>query len=285
MTILSGRRKGVPISTSSRGRDKSRPSQGGSEIRWRVGLFAEVLIILALWEFLVGWLGLINPSFLPPPSEIWVSLTNMIGSGNLVGNLLFSLRGLAIGLGIAIITGVVIGFAVGWFRLLRVTVAPFLWLIFSTPTVALGPIIILALGLGIWSKVALVLLLSFFPIALNTMDGVETVNGSLVRAGRVFGFNGLPLGRKVILPATFPFLLAGLQRGVALGFTGQVLGEFLGGSQGLGNILERAAYDFRMADALAIVVIILVVANVLLMLITILRKRYASWYHGDVTQL
>ena len=97
--------------------------------------------------------------------------------------------------------------------MLRFTVAPFLWLLYSTPKVALAPLFILVLGLGSESKIALVFLLAVFPIILNTMEGAVTVSTSLVNAGRVYGVNGIALGWKVIFPATLPYSLAGIQRG------------------------------------------------------------------------
>lgn len=252
---------------------------------WRAGLVLEVVVILAIWEVAIGRFELIRASFLPPPSAIWRSLVELVSDPDFIDTIFFSLQNLAIGLVLASAVGIVLGFLVGWFRILHYTVAPFLWLLYSTPKVALGPIIILALGLGSASKIALVFLLAVFPILLNTIDGVETVSGSLVRAGRVFGFNGWALGRKVIVPATFPFLLVGLQRGIALGFIGEILGEFLGGAGGLGHDLEQATFDFRMDDALAIVVVMVIVANAGLLLVSLLRKRFAPWYETGVARL
>jgi ABC-type nitrate/sulfonate/bicarbonate transport system permease component len=199
--------------------------------------------------------------------------------------LLYSLKNLAVGLALAIVVGIVVGIAVGWFRVLQFTVAPLMWALYATPTVALAPLIILAFGLGDTSKIVLVFVMSVFPIMLNTMEGVQTVSGSLIRAGRVFGASGTALGRKVVLPATFPFLLVGLQRGVALAFIGEILGEFLGGAGGLGHLLERATFDFRMADALAIVVIMVVVVNAGLILLAVLRKRFAPWHDVGVAKV
>lgn len=256
-----------------------------STVWWRLSLALEVVAILGIWEFAIVQLELIRPAFLPPPSVIGQSLVDLVTDTDFLDTVLYSLQNLAIGLVLATAVGTLLGFLVGWFRILHFAVAPFLWLLYSTPKVALGPIIILALGLGSSSKIALVFLLAVFPILLNTIDGVETVSGSLVRAGRVFGFNGWSLGRKVIVPATFPFLLVGLQRGIALGFIGEILGEFLGGAGGIGHDLEMATFDFRMDDALAIVVVMVVVANAGLAMVSLLRKKFAPWYETGVARL
>ena len=207
---------------------RSAKKRGGGEARWRWLLLGVIGVILLVWEAIVSWLALIPAVFLPPPSAVSVSFVELVLRDDFWSAFAYSLQNLAIGVVFAVVVGVVVGLAVGWFPVLRFTVAPFLWLFYSTPKVALAPLIILILGLGNESKIALVFLLAVFPILLNTMEGALTVNRSLVNAGRVFGANGVRLGVKVLIPGTLPFSLIGIQRGAALGFTGAVLGEFLG---------------------------------------------------------
>lgn len=255
-----------------------RPKERSGEARWKWLLAGVVAAILLVWEAAVSWLHLLPAAFLPPPSEVAVAFVDVLLREDFWEAFLFSVQNLVIGVLLAIVVGVAVGLAVGWSPVLRFMVGPFLWLLYSTPKVALAPLFILALGLGSESKIALVFLLSVFPIILNTMEGAVTVSASLVNAGRVFGVNGVALGWKVILPATLPYSLAGIQRGVALGFTGEVLGEFLGGSGGLGHLLEFAAYQFEMAEAIAIVIVMVIIANLSLGLLSVLRKRLAPWY-------
>ncbi|MFC0680598.1 ABC transporter permease [Lysobacter korlensis] len=255
-----------------------RPSLTGNGLKWNLLLAAVVAAILLVWEAAVSWLALVPSVFLPPPSAIGAAFVQLVLRDDFWGSFAFSLGNVLIGLVIAIVVGLIVGLSVGWFPVLRFTVAPFLWILYSTPKVALAPLFILILGLGSESKIALVILLAVFPIILNTMEGAVTVSASLVNAGRVFGFNGWALGTKVILPATLPYSLSGIQRGAALGFTGEVLGEFLGGSGGLGHLLERAAFDFRMDEAMAMVLVMVIIANATLLLIGALRRRLAPWY-------
>ncbi len=248
------------------------------EAKWVLLLLAVVGAILIVWEAVVSWFQLVPAAFLPPPSEIIVSFVRLLGEPEFWAAFAYSMGNVLIGLAMAIVVGVVVGLAVGWSPVLRFTVAPFLWLLYSTPKVALAPLFILILGLGNESKIALVFLLAVFPIILNTMEGAVTVSPSLVNAGRVFGVNGVALGWKVIFPATLPYSLSGIQRGAALGFTGEVLGEFLGGTGGLGHLLEFAAYQFMMAEAIAMVIVMVIIANLTLSLISALRRRLAPWY-------
>ena len=259
-------------------------SAAASDLRWRLGLVAEVILILGAWQILIGVLEVLPPAFLPPPSAIAASLADLLASDTFIGHLWYSTSNVLVGLAIAASLGIVVGLVVGWSPLLQLTVAPLLWLLYSTPKVVLAPLIVLALGLGSPSKIALVFLLGVFPIALNTIEGVRTVDPSLLKAARVFGLRGVRLARKLVLPSTFPFILVGLKRAVALAFIGEILGEFLGGSQGLGHLLERAAVDFRMDDSLAVVVIMVVAANVGLVIVELARRRFAPWHRDAPSQ-
>jgi ABC-type nitrate/sulfonate/bicarbonate transport system permease component len=253
-------------------------TSAGSEFRWRVGLVAEVALLLAAWQLLIGVWEVLPPAFLPPPTAIAASLADLLTSDTFIGHLWFSTSNVLVGVAVAASVGITVGLAVGWSPLLQLTVAPLLWLLYSTPKVVLAPLIVLAFGLGPPSKVALVFLLGVFPIALNTIEGVRTVDPSLLKAARVFGLRGVGLARKLIIPATFPFILVGLKRAVALAFIGEILGEFLGGGQGLGHLLERAAVNFRMDDSLAVVVIMVIAANIGLVIVEVARRRFAPWH-------
>lgn len=249
--------------------------------RWRLLLAATVAALIIIWQLLVTF-GVVERVFLPPPGEVAGEFFGLVRTGEFWSAFLRSFRNLVVGVVIAVVFGVSIGLFVGWLPVLRITAAPFLWILYATPKVALAPVIILAFGLGDTSKVALVVLLAIFPILLNTMEGAAAVSGSLVDAGRVFGLKGIPFGVKIVLPATLPYSLAGVQRGAVLGFTGVVLGEFLGGAGGLGHMLEYAAFQFDMARAIALVIVMVVIANLTLRLINFLRRRLAPWYDDEV---
>lgn len=257
-----------------------RRPRGRSDRFWTVVLLLSAAAVLVAWELAVRVLGLVPEAFLPPPTAVATAFVELMGRGDFWSAFASSLQNLAIGVVLAVVVGLAGGVVIGWYPVLHFTVAPFLWLLYSTPKVALAPLFILVLGLGDASKVALTFLLAVFPILLNTMEGVQTVSSSLVSAGRVYGFRGLSMGTRIVLPATLPFSLSGIQRGAAIGFTGVMLGEFLGGSGGLGHMLERAAFDFQMDRALAIVVVMIVVANGILALISAARRRWAPWYQA-----
>jgi NitT/TauT family transport system permease protein len=251
-------------------------ASGGTH-RWRLLLVVEVLIILAAWEIAIRVLQVVPAAFMPPPSAIVATLGEFLAQESFAGHVMYSVGNLIVGVLIALVVGVSVGLAVGWSRFLDVTVSPLIWTVYSIPKVAFAPLVILALGLGSASKVFLVFLLGVFPICLNTIEGVRTVDPSLIRAARVFGTSGFRLLRTIVLPATLPYILVGIRRAVALGFIGSMLGEFIGGNQGVGYLLKRAAVEFDMDESLALVVVMIVVANIGLVLTDLIQRRVAPW--------
>lgn len=266
----------MPLSAVTQRHGKRRPRS--EDARARLVLTGVVLVILVLWEAAVSWLHLVPEKFLPPPTAVVAALARFVVESEFWSAFLFSLGNLTIGVILAIVVGVVVGVAVGWSEPLRIMVNPFLWLLYSTPKVALAPMFILVLGLGNASKIALVFLLSLFPIILNTIEGVQTVNRSVINAGRVFGADNVQLGYRVILPGALPFILVGIQRGAVLGFSGEILGELLGGAGGIGHLLQRVVFGFHMDQALAIVIVVAAAAVLMLKAIDLLRRRFAPWY-------
>lgn len=245
--------------------------------RWRILLAIEVVAILVIWELAIRVAHVVPEAFMPPPSAIAGALVDLLRNAAFPAHLGYSVGNLIVGVLLAIVVGVGVGLAVGWSRFLDLTVSPLIWTVYSVPKVAFAPLVILALGLGAPSKVFLVFLLGVFPVLLNTIEGVRTVDPSLIRAGRVFGTNGSRLLRTIVLPATLPFILVGIRRAVALGFIGSMLGEFIGGNMGVGYLLKRAAVEFRMDVSLALVVFMILIANIGLVVTDLIQRRFAPW--------
>ncbi len=245
--------------------------------RWRVIVAVEVVAILIVWEVAISVFQVVRPVFMPPPSGILASLGEYLSKAAFPNHIMYSVGNLIVGVLLATVVGVAVGLAVGWSRFLDLVGSPVIWAIYSVPKVAFAPLVILALGLGPPSKVFLVFLLGVFPICLNTIEGVRTVDPSLIRAARVFGTTRIRLLRTIVFPATLPYILVGIRRAVALGFIGSMLGEFIGGNTGIGYLLKRATQQFLMDDALALVVVMILVANIGLLVTDLIQKRFAPW--------
>jgi NitT/TauT family transport system permease protein len=242
-----------------------------------VALAVEIILIIVVLEFAVTSLHLIDEVFFPAPVAVGESLVVLVTSDAFLRDLSFSVTNYVVGVVLACVVGIVLGLAIGLSSLLDLTLKPFVWAFYAIPKVALAPLIILILGLGPPSKVAMVFLLSVFPVLISTLDGVRTVDPTLIRAGGVYGFRGWRLARSVIVPATIPFILVGVRRAIALGFIGEILGEFLGSTQGLGVRLQRAVFAFDMADAIAVVVLMVLAANIGLIVLDRIQRAVAPW--------
>ena len=216
---------------------------GGRHERALLGGSAVAVFLLA-WE-LAGRAGLVNPIFLSVPSAIAAAARRMWRSGELMEHVRASGAEFAVGYLLAIGAAVPLGLAAGWYRRLGFVLDPFLAALNATPRVALMPLIVLWVGIGVWSMVAVIFLGAFFPICLSTFAGVRTVSDVHVRVARSFQAGDAHLFRTIVLPSCVPFILAGLRLGVGRGLVGVVVGELYGASAGLGFLVAMAGATYQ----------------------------------------
>lgn len=243
----------------------------------------KILPWVALGVITVGWevygrLGNLSPLFFSYPSEIaqgWVLLART----TLLDDLRISGIEFALGLGIALIA-VPLGMVIGSIHRLRLALDPLVNALYSTPILALTPLLVIIFGLGIASKVAIVAIMAFFPLLISTIEGVGTVDSSLQRAARSFGANQLDMYRDVVFPAIVPFLISGLRIAIGRAIIGVVIGEFIGATAGIGYRIRALASVFRTPEYLAGIVTLMVIAVGLNVLLKILQKRVAPWRAG-----
>jgi ABC-type nitrate/sulfonate/bicarbonate transport system permease component len=256
-----------------------------SMIGWNGAVILEVAVLIALWQFAVTGLELWNPRFVPPPSDIADSLARMIGNGQLARHLGYSGGNFVIGYLGAALAGVTLGFALGSISVVRAVFGPFIWLAYATPRVAIQPILVLWMGFGVAPKILIIFLMAFFPIVMIVMEGVRNTDPSLLRASRVFGVGGLQRYTKIVLPASLPYVLTGLRLGIARALVGIVVGEFIGGTAGLGYAIRIAGQEFHVDTALAVTLVLVVLANVSMFLLLTLKRRLAPWDQEVSTRL
>lgn len=248
------------------------------ELLWKAAVAAEVALLFGVWELAVSGLHLAEPKFLPPPSAIASSFADLVRDGTLGRHLAFSTGNAVVGFLLAVLAGVGCGLALGSSRWVHDIAGPPFWTAYSMPRIAFQPLLVLWLGFGAAPKILIIFLMAVFPIAINTMDGVRGVDPSLVRAARVFGARRLTVFFKVQLWAALPLILTGIRMGVARAMVGIVIGEFIGGSQGLGYLIFRRSADFDLAAALAVTLLLVVIANLLMALVSLVRRLVAPWY-------
>lgn len=240
-------------------------------------LAVEAAVIVLVWQYLQGDLEVVNPVFLPPPSRILDAMGRLVGNGSLLEAAVASLRNFLIGYTLAAVIGVALGLLIGSWRPAIKLVAPLVWALYAMPLVAIRPMTTIWFGFGDLPIIFLVFLSSALPIILNTMAGVHTVDPSLKRAAAVFGAGRLETYRKVVLPATVPFVLTGLRLAVVTGWIILLVSEIHGGSKGFGALMSVAQSRFRVDQAFAILVVIVVVSVVSVRLLGFLEQRVSVW--------
>lgn len=238
----------------------------------------EVVALVGLWELAVSGLHLANPAFVPPPSRVWTAFTTMLADGSLAGHAWFSTQNAIVGFLLAVVAGIGAGLALGTSRLVSDIAGPPFWTAYAMPRIAFQPLLVLWLGFGAAPKILIIFLMAVFPVAINTMDGIRAVDRSLVRAAKVYGASRMEVFFKVQLWAALPMILTGVRMGVARAMVGIVVGEFIGGSQGLGYLIFRRSADFDLASALALTLLLVVIANLLMALVSLVRRLVAPWF-------
>lgn len=240
------------------------------------------IVLVNLGVFFVAWelfarAEIINALFLPPPSAAFAALGELWRSGLLQEHLVYSLRNFLIGMALSAAVGIPFGLLMGASRIVDAIFSPYVWAMASIPRVALIPLLVLIFGFENITKIVLIFLSAVFPIIVNCMAGVKTVDPSLLRAGRVFGAGKLQLYAKVVFPFTLPFIMSGLNQGMSRGLVGLVIAELFAGNDGLGYLLGRAGETFDSAQLFGVLLVLVVIALIFVQGVRWLEVRIAPW--------
>ena len=237
---------------------------------------ASVLGGLALWE-LVSRVLITNKLFLSAPSQIVVAIWRLAASGELAHHVAVSASEFALGFVIASGLGVALGLVMAGSVVAKRALQPWVSGLYATPTVALAPLFLLWFGIGIWSKVVVVVTLVIFPVALNTEFGLLGASPRLKETARSFGGTATQIFLKISLPSAMPFIFTGLKLGVGRALIGVVVAELFGARAGLGQLISDSAETFNMPNLFAGVVILAISGIVLTALFEVVERRLFSW--------
>ena len=231
---------------------------------------------LLLWEF-IGRVLIANSLFLASPSQILVAIYSLSLSGELGGHVAISAAEFVLGYVIASVIGIAFGFGMASSVTFKQALQPWISGFYATPTIALAPLFILWLGIGIWSKVLVVIFLVLFPVTINTEAGLRTTSERLVEMLKSFGATGSQVFFKVSLPSALPFILAGLKLGIGRGLIGVVVAELFGSRAGLGRLIGQSADAFNMPELFAGVIVLAVAGIAMTAGFGWLEKRLVPW--------
>jgi NitT/TauT family transport system permease protein len=240
-----------------------------------VGILS-VITGLIVWQIFSDYV-VANPLFLASPMQVLSALVSLASSGELWPHLGTSALEFALGYAIASILGIAIGLLIATSSFWKSWLQPWISGLYATPTIALGPLFILWLGIGIWSKVLVVVLLVIFAVIINTEAGIRSTSERYLEMMRSFGATRSQLFLKVSLPSATPFILAGLKLGIGRGLIGVVVAELFGSRLGLGRMVGASADSFNMPELFAAVTILAVSGIAMTMGFAKLEARLVPW--------
>jgi NitT/TauT family transport system permease protein len=232
------------------------------------------IAILLTWE--AGtYFGKVDRTLLPQPSSVFIVMFKNIGL--LTEYALFTLMTTVIGFAVAIVSGLLIGLAIGASALVYSGLYPLLVGFNAIPKVALVPILIIWFGIGFWPGVITAWVISFFPIAVNVATGIATIEPEMRDVLRSLGASKLQILWKIGVPRAMPYLFASLKVAITLAFIGSVIAETVGGNNGIGYVMIRGASDYRTDLVFAGLLIIAAMGIAMYGLCAWFERRMTGW--------
>ena len=233
-----------------------------------------LICVLGLWEVLGAR---VDQSLFTTPSKIAVAGVQMIWSGELWTYLAPSLVVLAIGLTLAAIIGVLVGLLLARFWVLDVALGVYITFLYSIPSVALVPLIVLWAGFETSAKVIILFMFAFFPMVINTYQGVKNVDSKLLEVGRSFRCSEWQLWKNIVLPGALPFIVTGLRLALGRGLIGMVLADLYTAISGIGYLIVRTASTYQVDKMFVPIVVLGLLGVTLTALLRFIEIRVAPW--------
>jgi NitT/TauT family transport system permease protein len=237
--------------------------------------------LLALWEILVKVVQV--PAFiLPPPRDLYAAF--MAKYFILGHHALITFIEAVGGFTLSFILGVSFAVGVVYSRHLQNTIYPLIVILYAMPKSAFAPLMVIWIGYGLVSKIAIAFLVAFFPIVINTVVGLKEVEPELLELARINRGSDWDVFKKIRLPNSLPYMFAGIKVALVLSVTGAIVAEFVAANEGLGYLVLQANYSLDTAFALVILLILALLSLALLMAVEVLQRKIIPW-SAEVRQI
>jgi ABC-type nitrate/sulfonate/bicarbonate transport system permease component len=236
-----------------------------------------VAVFLITWELVGNTFQWINPMFMSAPSLVLKAGVQLFSSGEIFNDLYISGIELLWGYLLSAVVAIPFGIMVGWYKKASYIFDPFINAMNATPRVALLPLVIIWLGIGILSKVGIIFLGAVFPMLINTRDGVKTTPINLLCAAKSFGASEWMVFKTVVLPSTVPFILTGLRLGLGRAIVGVMVGELYAATAGIGFMITVAGATFQTDKVFVGVLIFALTGMIGMELLTRVERRFDKW--------
>ena len=275
-------------SVSSSGRARSRVPRGGgpagrpeprsvwrrawsSAWTWRL---LTLVVVAAVWQ---GYATAAGSLLIPTLSDTLKAVADLLTSSEVYRAFLISNQALAVGFAVSVLLGIPIGLATARFPLAERIIDPYTSILVVTPMAALIPILLMALGIGLASRVVLVVVFAIPMVVVNSRAGVRQVDPALIEMARSFGASEREIWRRILLPGALPAVMTGIRLALGRAITGMVIVELLMVSVGIGNLILRFRGFFESGPLYATVILVVFEALVLVNAVRWLERRVAPW--------
>lgn len=243
--------------------------------KWVITII-NLAVFFAIWQLAAVYTS-VPTLFLPSVTEVLSEVGRMQTEGILWGNLGISVAIYLIGLVISMVIAIPLGLLIGGLRTLDRIASPYVWAIYTTPRLILMPLILLWVGINDTARVVIIVLSAVPATLVVVMDGVKTVDNSLLRAARSFGASKPRLFRAVVLPSCVPYIATGVRMGVSRGLIGLFIGELFTGTNGIGYIIVLASKTFNSARTFAMLLMFVAFCVLMVSLSQLLERRVSAW--------
>jgi NitT/TauT family transport system permease protein len=238
-----------------------------------------LVVVVMIWKLVIAIFD-VSPFVLPQPEDVLGGVKDLVNSNGFWDDVRTTLTETLVGFAIALVLGIALGTLLGRVVWLEQALRPVIVASQVVPKVALIPLFIIWFGFGITSKIIIVALLSFFPILLNVILGVRSVDTGHRDVMRSINASRWQTFRRLEYPSTLPYILAGMEVGIVFAVVGAVVGEYLGGDQGLGYRIVTSLNNLE-AETLFAVILVLTLFGFLLYLAVVALKRFLIPWHDS----
>lgn len=240
---------------------------------------ALVVVIVTTWHLIVT-IGKVNPFLFPPPAEVGAKFAGLLTGDQVWSHTLTTLSEILIGFSIAVVTGVVVGIVLGKLPWLEASLRPLIIISQVAPKVAFIPLFVIWFGFGLTSKIWLSALLAFFPIMLNMLLGVRSVEQGHREVMRSLNATRAQTLLQLEMRSLQPYLFAGMEVGIVLATTGAIVGEYLSGSEGLGFLVVSSMNQLDAALTFALILWLSLMGLGLYLIVNELKRFFIPWHES-----
>lgn len=238
--------------------------------------FSGIALLAVLWQVLPA-VRAVNPYFIPPLSRIVAEWWELVKDGIMLHQLSASVIRCFVGFAVALVVSIPLGAAIAWYRVVREVVTPVLEIFRNTAALALLPVFVLLLGIGETSEIAIVIYACVFPILLNTISGVSSVDAQLLRTAKVLGLSPVATFRKVVFPAAVPTIFTGIRIAGAASVLVLIASELVGATAGLGFYINYTQNNFLIPQMYAAIITTSMLGIALNYGLVGIERRFSRW--------